>query len=165
MDPQQRLLLELSCEVLENAAIKASTLRGSASGVFIGIASADYSYRFADDLSSMSHHFRRATPPASRPTDFPTCMTYAVPPWRSIPPAPRRWSPFVRPEGRSHQEKVPRRLSEASASACTRTDSPPSAKHRCSPAAGDATFLTLRAMAMSDPKARDYFFPRIMTSR
>lgn len=42
MDPQQRLLLEMSWEALENSGVKPSTLRGSPCGVFIGIASADY---------------------------------------------------------------------------------------------------------------------------
>ena len=51
MDPQQRLLLEMSWEALENSGTPASRLRGSRCGVYIGIASADYSYRMADDLA------------------------------------------------------------------------------------------------------------------
>lgn len=53
MDPQQRMLLEMSWEALENSGIKPSTIRGSQCGVFIGIASTDYSYRLADDLSAV----------------------------------------------------------------------------------------------------------------
>ena len=53
MDPQQRMLLEMSWEALENSGVKPSTIRGSQCGVFIGIASADYSYRLADDLSAV----------------------------------------------------------------------------------------------------------------
>jgi len=53
MDPQQRLLLEMSWEALENAGVKPSTLRGSACGVYIGIASNDYAYRLADDLATV----------------------------------------------------------------------------------------------------------------
>ncbi|MGO9951224.1 MAG: SDR family NAD(P)-dependent oxidoreductase [Dissulfurispiraceae bacterium] len=53
MDPQQRLLLELSWEALESAGVKPSFLKGSRCGVFIGIASTDYSYRFSDDLSAI----------------------------------------------------------------------------------------------------------------
>ena len=52
MDPQQRLLLEMSWETLENAGVKASALAGSRCGVFIGIASSDYSFRLADDLGA-----------------------------------------------------------------------------------------------------------------
>jgi len=53
MDPQQRLLLEMSWEVLENAGIKASSLRGSQCGVYIGIASTDYAFRLIEDLNSI----------------------------------------------------------------------------------------------------------------
>lgn len=53
MDPQQRLLLEMSWEAVEHAGIPASTLRGSNCGVYIGIASADYAYRLAEDLGAV----------------------------------------------------------------------------------------------------------------
>ncbi|MDJ0534008.1 MAG: alpha/beta fold hydrolase [Xenococcaceae cyanobacterium MO_207.B15] len=43
MDPQQRLLLEVSWEALENAAIASEALANTATGVFIGISTNDYS--------------------------------------------------------------------------------------------------------------------------
>jgi acyl transferase domain-containing protein/acyl-CoA synthetase (AMP-forming)/AMP-acid ligase II/pimeloyl-ACP methyl ester carboxylesterase len=42
MDPQQRLLLEVSWSALEDAAIAPNSLVNSATGVFIGISSSDY---------------------------------------------------------------------------------------------------------------------------
>ncbi len=42
LDPQQRLLLEVSWEALENAAIPADKIRGSQTGVFIGVSATDY---------------------------------------------------------------------------------------------------------------------------
>jgi polyketide synthase 12/myxalamid-type polyketide synthase MxaB len=45
MDPQQRVLLEVTWEALEDAGIPPSSLLGTPAGVFIGIASWDYSRR------------------------------------------------------------------------------------------------------------------------
>jgi phthiocerol/phenolphthiocerol synthesis type-I polyketide synthase C len=53
MDPQQRMLMQLSWEALEDAGLKASCLKGSNCGVFIGLSSFDYVHRLADDLGAV----------------------------------------------------------------------------------------------------------------
>ena len=52
MDPQQRLLLEVAWETIEDAGITREQLAGSKTGVFVGIATNDYSRIHA----GYSHH-------------------------------------------------------------------------------------------------------------
>ncbi|NEQ81594.1 MAG: type I polyketide synthase, partial [Moorea sp. SIO2I5] len=44
LDPQQRLLLEVATEAIENAGLSADQLRGTQTGVFLGLSSHDYEY-------------------------------------------------------------------------------------------------------------------------
>jgi acyl transferase domain-containing protein/acyl-CoA synthetase (AMP-forming)/AMP-acid ligase II/acyl carrier protein len=57
MDPQQRLALEVSWRALEHAGLTRESLRGSATGVFLGISTTDYAHlqiRARPDLSAFS---------------------------------------------------------------------------------------------------------------
>jgi polyketide synthase 13 len=49
IDPQQRMALELTWEALEHARIPASSLRGAAVGVYVGVSSNDYGFMAISD--------------------------------------------------------------------------------------------------------------------
>lgn len=49
IDPQQRMALELTWEALENARIPASSLRGEAVGVYVGVSNNDYGFLAISD--------------------------------------------------------------------------------------------------------------------
>src|SRR5271163_2235011 len=51
IDPQQRMALELTWEALEHARIPASSLRGQAVGVYVGVSNVDYGFLAVADPS------------------------------------------------------------------------------------------------------------------
>ena len=63
LDPQQRLLLEVSWSALEDAGIAADKLKGSKTGVFIGISHSDYGelLRQSQNLESLDLHHATGT--------------------------------------------------------------------------------------------------------
>ncbi|CAL9624442.1 3-ketoacyl-CoA thiolase [Streptomyces sp. enrichment culture] len=56
MDPQQRLVLEVAWETLEHAGIDPATLRGSATGVFVGCNYQEYRARLAEVQEGLEGH-------------------------------------------------------------------------------------------------------------
>ena len=61
IDPQHRLLLELAWEALEDAGLPPSTLRGTKTGVFIGISVSDYGLMLSADLAQTNAHAAAGT--------------------------------------------------------------------------------------------------------
>lgn len=58
IDPQQRLMLEIAWEGLERAGYAPSSLRGSRSGVFVGVGANEYSHLLSgDSVENLEAHF------------------------------------------------------------------------------------------------------------
>jgi acyl transferase domain-containing protein len=61
IDPQQRMLLELAWEALEDAGLPPSSLRGTKTGVFVGIALSEFGMMLSGDLSQTDAYVASGT--------------------------------------------------------------------------------------------------------
>ncbi|CUU58083.1 polyketide synthase 12 [Parafrankia irregularis] len=79
IDPQQRLLLETSWEAVERAGVDPSSLRGTPTGVFVGLVSQDYGERLADAAEEYQGYRLTSGSPAVAAGRVAYCLGLAGP--------------------------------------------------------------------------------------
>ncbi|KXK29267.1 MAG: Phthiocerol/phenolphthiocerol synthesis polyketide synthase type I PpsB [Candidatus Hinthialibacteria bacterium OLB16] len=99
MDPQQRLLLEVAWEALEDAGLQLEPLRGSQTGVFIGLSTHDYQ-RIQMEAGDPAHddpYSGTGTAGSIASGRCPIALGFRDPACLSIPPVPPHSPPSTWP--------------------------------------------------------------------
>ncbi len=91
MDPQQRLLLEVTWEAFERAGHSLERMKGSRTGVFVGISSHDYFNLATAEPWSIERTPARGRRSAWRRDAWPMCSASAGRASASTQPARHRW--------------------------------------------------------------------------
>ena len=99
IEPQQRLMLETAWEGLERAGYAPASLRGSRTGIFMGVGANEYSHLLSaesvEKIEAPLHHRQRTQ--RHRRSGRLRAWDSKGPRWRWTPRAARLWSRSIRP--------------------------------------------------------------------